>query len=916
MAREAGVSLATVDRVVNRRPGVRERTVARVEAAILKLSYRPDPAAARLARNRSFRFCFILPDGSNAFMDLLADQVRQTAEWLAGQRAFIDTIHVDVFDPDVLATALETEGPRFDGVATIALDHPRVRDAIDDLTRAGVAVVTLVSDAPASRRLHYVGIDNTAAGRTAGTLMGRFLGEKKGVIGVIAGSLALRDHAERQYWIRPGDGQGFPAVTVLQARESRDDSARTMAITEALLAEHANLVGPLQSRRGQPRHRRRAGSLRPRLADRLHRPRTHRACPPMPRARHHGRVHQPGRGTRGALRRARPSRPLLRRAHRGRPGAHPDRHLHPGQPAVRSGGAHWRERTVQPEAVTHGASIEHQKIREGVTMEFKPENMQVGILSAALQELTPRDKRRADPDLAVEDWIAYAARIGVKRLQISSALPEELADVPAEAMLDPVADHLNVLKPLDASRVNRIQSALKASGVSFSDIGYFDNMLIGDAKSAPGEARLDDPPDGRRRGAGRAGRLRLRGPQCRPRHGPEPRGLRGALHPAPEGGHGPRPRVPRRAVPDARLEHHGQVAQQHRLHARHVDPRCTGSPRSTECGDAFRIHYDPSHAILMGQNTRDIFQFLKDEGYDFLIGGFHVKGQVCNPKGVAEWGYGGQTADRGDRKDGKPNPGPAQAVGAWLKQVVLCTHELPGTARHDPLAYLQNRTVDWLDHQLAARELLKFKNGVSQRRPGRRARVPGRAHPGPEEAGAGAARARSRSQSAIDEAAARHVRPAEGDGEPGHQGPGRRPRGLPQLDPHRTGGPQGVMSAQRNKERSMALKARTTAAGSGGKIRLGMVGGGEGAFIGAVHRLAARMDDHYTFVAGALSYGGKGQALGRGAGARPRTHVWQTSMRWPSESGAGRPHRGGLDRHPQPYACAGRQGLPRRPAST
>jgi len=43
---------------------------------------------------------------------------------------------------------------------------------------------------------------------------------------------------------------------------------------------------------------------------------------------------------------------------------------------------------------------------------------------------------------------------------------------------------------------------------------------------------------------------------------------------------------------------------------------------------------------------------------------------------------------------------------AWLKQTVLCEHELPGTARHDPLAYLQNRSVDWLDHQLAARELL------------------------------------------------------------------------------------------------------------------------------------------------------------------------------------------------------------------
>jgi len=108
-----------------------------------------------------------------------------------------------------------------------------------------------------------------------------------------------------------------------------------------------------------------------------------------------------------------------------------------------------------------------------------------------------------------------------------------------------------------------------------------------------------------------------------------------------------------------------------------------------------------------------VFQFLKDQGYNFLIGGFHVKGQVIHPKGVAEWGYGGQTCDRGDRKGGKPNPDVRKQSAAWLKQVVLCTHELPGTAKHDPLAYLQNRTVDWLDHQLAARELLTFKNGVS-----------------------------------------------------------------------------------------------------------------------------------------------------------------------------------------------------------
>jgi hypothetical protein len=125
-------------------------------------------------------------------------------------------------------------------------------------------------------------------------------------------------------------------------------------------------------------------------------------------------------------------------------------------------------------------------------------------------------------------------------------------------------------------------------------------------------------------------------------------------------------------------------------------------------GDVFRIHYDPSHSILMGQDSRSMFQYLHDEGYGFLITGMHVKGQVVDSRGVSAWGYGGQTVERGDWVDGKVSENPADLANSWKIQTVLCEHELPGTARHDPLAYLQNRSVDWLDHQLAARELLDF----------------------------------------------------------------------------------------------------------------------------------------------------------------------------------------------------------------
>src|SRR5258708_17923812 len=103
VARAAGVSLATVDRVVNRREGVREKTIARVEAAVARLGYRADPAAARLSRNQSFRFAFILPTGSNSFMANLTEQVPRTADCLACQRFHVDVGESDGIHPHSLA---------------------------------------------------------------------------------------------------------------------------------------------------------------------------------------------------------------------------------------------------------------------------------------------------------------------------------------------------------------------------------------------------------------------------------------------------------------------------------------------------------------------------------------------------------------------------------------------------------------------------------------------------------------------------------------------------------------------------------------------------------------------------------------------------------------------------------------------
>jgi LacI family transcriptional regulator len=162
---------------------------------------------------------------------------------LSASRTAIEVIGTNVFDPEALATTLEEIGSRFDGIAVVALDHPRVRAAIDALVAADIHVVTLVSDVPASRRAHYVGIDNTAAGRTAGSLIGRFTGGRTGKVAIIAGSLSLRDHSERLFGMTQVVSSEFPKLQLLPVEQGCDDDARNAEITRRLFDENPDLVG-------------------------------------------------------------------------------------------------------------------------------------------------------------------------------------------------------------------------------------------------------------------------------------------------------------------------------------------------------------------------------------------------------------------------------------------------------------------------------------------------------------------------------------------------------------------------------------------------------------------------------------------------------------------------------------------------
>ncbi len=243
IAREAGVSLATVDRVLNDRPGVRAKTIQAVQDAISRIGYVRDVAAANLARQRDYRLAFVLPDTDSQFTGTILDALDEVDRLSVSARTDLLLYRFPAEDPHALAgllARLPDEGVV--GIAVMAPETPVLRDAIRGLRQKGVAVVALVSDLPNTERDHFVGIDNCAAGRTAAVLMGRFMGPGPASIMVLSDSMQLRESIERRLGFDEVMLARFPQIEVLASLETHGQPAVLRQVVAEALA-HAPRPG-------------------------------------------------------------------------------------------------------------------------------------------------------------------------------------------------------------------------------------------------------------------------------------------------------------------------------------------------------------------------------------------------------------------------------------------------------------------------------------------------------------------------------------------------------------------------------------------------------------------------------------------------------------------------------------------------
>jgi LacI family transcriptional regulator len=224
IALQAGLGLATVDRVLNGREHVREHTRQRVQHAIKEL----EKQQFQLATSGRKLVVDVVVEAPSRF----SDELREALE------SELPGLHPAVFRPrfllqDTMTTAevvdaLQGIGRRGShGVFLKARDVPEVADAVAGLQQRGIPVVTIFTDIPQSARMAYAGLDNRMAGATAAYLIGQWLARREGDVLITMSDERFRGEEEREISFRDELQRRYPKLTLVDASGGHGLDAQT-----------------------------------------------------------------------------------------------------------------------------------------------------------------------------------------------------------------------------------------------------------------------------------------------------------------------------------------------------------------------------------------------------------------------------------------------------------------------------------------------------------------------------------------------------------------------------------------------------------------------------------------------------------------------------------------------------------------
>ena len=243
LAIAAGVSLATVDRVLNDRPNVSKKAERQVNEAIERIGFVRNLAAVNLARNTTYRFRFVLPQAGDQYLKEIMREIEAVNDALKSEMVTAEIVQIPIEDPHLVANSLAAlDRAKVQGVAIMAPESPQVRDALHRLCERDIHVVRLLWGKEQTVETDFVGINNYAAGATAARIVGRFSHNKNGSVMVIAETMRAQDSIERRLGFDTIINEAFPNLKVLPSLETHADNERTRRIVSLTLEHNSDVV--------------------------------------------------------------------------------------------------------------------------------------------------------------------------------------------------------------------------------------------------------------------------------------------------------------------------------------------------------------------------------------------------------------------------------------------------------------------------------------------------------------------------------------------------------------------------------------------------------------------------------------------------------------------------------------------------
>lgn len=245
IAKLAGCSLGTVDRALNNKPGVSEKTRARILDIAASLQYKPDKIGQKLVSRckGNISLGVILNPIENPFFDYIKTGIELVAKELGDEGVTTNIYCMNTYtDIEMYALLSHLEESGVSGVVLNGINSPLVHQKLEEMHQKNIKIVTCSSDVDVPFRSCFVGFPHEKSGRVAAELLTKLSG-KNGKFLVVIGHQNIFAHKKRLEGFSRKLREDYPDAGIAGTIEVLESDEIALKKTFDALTEHPEING-------------------------------------------------------------------------------------------------------------------------------------------------------------------------------------------------------------------------------------------------------------------------------------------------------------------------------------------------------------------------------------------------------------------------------------------------------------------------------------------------------------------------------------------------------------------------------------------------------------------------------------------------------------------------------------------------